>query len=204
MPYEMPEMLKTAEQLKPLLVGRSFKRIELSAKSRKLIEWGFINLDKEELPGRVISNVKSRDQYLYLELNDGNSLIIGELIGTLRYYSPNEPVPAKFTVKIELSQGALLVVNTTLYGYTCLLSPEQIREHENINPETVTPLDPEFSYEYFTKMLTENSGKAVKKLQSLHSYLSGFQNGYFQDIFFETGSILTARLRVSPEGVASP
>jgi formamidopyrimidine-DNA glycosylase len=56
----------------------------------------------------------------------------------------------------------------------------------------IIPLDDRFTYVYFCEMLANNEKFQVKKIQGLYDYLSGFQNGYFQDILYCAG-ILPAR-----------
>jgi Formamidopyrimidine-DNA glycosylase len=192
MALELPEMMKISNQLKDVLVDRTIKRAEISEDSKKIIEWGFTNLDKKDITNMRVVDVHNKGHYVFIRFESGYSLIFGDLIGKILYHQSIKDVPEKYKIIFELSDGAFMTFHTSLYGYAMVLNDEEISRHKYIGQKGVSPLSSEFTYEYFTGMLDNNQKQMVKRIQSMYDYISGFLNGYFQDVLFTAG-ILPAR-----------
>ncbi len=184
MAMELPEMTRIAGQLKDELVGKSFKEILFTDKVNKLTEWGFINLKQRDITHAKIIDVRSSGHYVFIEMESGYSLIFGDLVGKILYHKTKGEVFGKFTLAFMLSNNSVMTFHTTLYGYAIALTQEEIEEHKYIGHGGISPLDKEFTYDHFERMLKANEKLKVKKIQSLYDYMIGFQNGYFQDILF--------------------
>ena len=184
MAMELPEMIRIAGQLKKELVDKSFKELFFTDKVNKLTEWGFINLRQRDITGSKITDVRSSGHYVFIDMESGYSLVFGDLVGKILYYSSKYELPAKYTIAFVLSDDSVLTFHTSLYGYAIALSSEEMEEHKYIGHSGISPLDKQFTYDYFERMLAANEKLKVKKIQSLYDYMIGFQNGYFQDILF--------------------
>jgi formamidopyrimidine-DNA glycosylase len=184
MAMELPEMTRIAGQLKHELVGKSFKEILFTDKVKKLSEWGFTNLKQRDITHSKIIDVRSSGHYVFVEMESGYNLIFGDLVGKILYHETKGDVPGKFTLAFMLSDDLVMTFHTNLYGYAIALTQEEIGEHKYIGHGGISPLDKEFTYDYFERMLKANETLKVKKIQSLYDNMIGFQNGYFQDILF--------------------
>lgn len=184
MAMELPEMTRIAEQLKKELIGKRFTELIFTDKVNKLTEWGFTNLRQRDITESTITDVRSSGHYVFIEMENGLNLIFGDLVGKILYHSSKDNIPKKYTIAFVLSDNSVLTFHTSLYGYAIALTREEIDEHKYIGHSGISPLDKEFTFDYFDRMLVANEKLKAKKIQSLYDYMIGFQNGYFQDILF--------------------
>ncbi|HEX37284.1 MAG TPA: hypothetical protein ENG70_00235 [Candidatus Cloacimonetes bacterium] len=167
MAMELPEMTRIAGQLRGELVDKRFTELIFTDKVNKLTEWGFINLQQRDITGSKITDIRSSGHYVFIEMESGFSLVFGDLVGKILYHSPKEKIPSKYTIAFVLSDNSVLPFHTSLYGYAIALTAEEIEEHTYVGHSGISPLDKEFTYEYFEHMLAANKKLKTKKIQSL-------------------------------------
>jgi formamidopyrimidine-DNA glycosylase len=192
MPYELPEILVLARQLDEVLVKKEFIDIDISERSNKLIEWGFINLPEYDLLRLKIDRVFPKGLFLFIHFENDMNLVFGHLIGKLLYCREEADIPEGYKINFSLNDYTFLILYTSLYSFAYAIHDNKVANHKYIGARGITPLEDGFTYDYFNEMLAANEKLPVKKIQSLYDYLAGFQNGYFQDFFFCAG-ILPSR-----------
>lgn len=187
MAMEFPEMLKVSRQLDQVLSGKKFIDITLNDSSASLIKWGFVNLHQCDVVGLKIKQVINHGQYAIVKMENGYNLIFGDLIGRILYHPNKSRLPSKYMILFSLSDKSSISFHTDMYGFAYAMTDKDLYHHRYINLKGIDPLDSSFTFTYFEKMLKNNQKKLVKKIQNLYDYMTGFQNGYFQDIFLCAG-----------------
>jgi formamidopyrimidine-DNA glycosylase len=187
MALEYPEIKKISDQLKQVLPGNKFIDIELGDLSDYLVNKHFVNLHRVDIVGLSIKEVSSWGLNIFIQLNKNLNLIFGHLNGKILYHPSNDELINKSKILFYLSDHKYLTFHTRFYGFACALNNREINKHKYLNKNGVEPLSDEFTYEYFETILNNLHNKVIKKLQSSYEYLTGYQNGYFQDIFFDAG-----------------
>jgi len=187
MSYELPEIAVLSEQLNEVLLNRHIIDIDISEKAAKLIEWGFINLLEHDIQNLRIDAVRAKGLWLIIHFEDGQNLIFGHLIGKLLYYPSESDIQSGYKVRFTFNDYACLAHHASLYGFAYAIHDNDIPDHKYIGARGLAPTDKGFSYNYFTDVINRNPKLQVKKIQSLYDDISGFQNGYFQDVLYCAG-----------------
>ena len=194
MALEYPEITHITKQMQDLLTGHKIMDISLSDSCNNLIKWGFVNLHKKDVVGLNITDITSWGQHIYIKFENDLNLVFGHMVGKLLYSNSLSAVPQKYKILFSLSDNSYFSYHTSLYGYACVLSAEEIINHKYVSKQGTEPLSRDFTYTYFDEMLQQNKKKPVKKIQSTYDYLAGYQNGYFQDIFYESAILPTRKI----------
>ncbi len=184
---EYPEIKRVARQLNDVLRGKRFIDITLNDQNDKLIKQGFVNLHKHDVVGLTVNEVLQRGVYSIVRFEQNENLVFGDLIGKILYHPNKSRLPNKCTTLFSLSDKSFLSLQVEHYGYAYALKDEELNSHKYFGNQGLTPCDEGFSYGYFKEVLKRYSRFHVKKLQQLYDSISGFQNGYMQDIFLCAG-----------------
>jgi formamidopyrimidine-DNA glycosylase len=184
---EFPEIKRITRQLNDVLRGKRFIDITLNDQNDDLIKWGFVNLHKHDIVGLTIEEVTQRGIYCIVRFEQNENLVFGDLIGKLLYHPNKSRLPNKYTTLFSLSDKSFLSLHVESYGYAYALNNEELNKHKYFGNQGLTAWDESFSYGYFEEVLNKYPRFHVKKLQQIHASISGFQNGYMQDIFLCAG-----------------
>jgi formamidopyrimidine-DNA glycosylase len=184
---EFPEIKRITRQLNDVLRGKKFIDITLNDQNDELIKWGFVNLHKHDLVGLTIEEVTQRGIYSIVRFEQNENLVFGDLIGKILYQPNKSRLPNKYTTLFSLSDKSYLSLHVESYGFAYALNDDDLSNHKRFGSQGLTPADEGFSFGYFEEVLKKYSRFHLKKLQHVHNAISGFQNGYMQDIFLCAG-----------------
>jgi formamidopyrimidine-DNA glycosylase len=93
-------------------------------------------------------------------------------------------------MRLSFSDGSCLTVITKLWGAMELHPVGEEQERECIRDMRPTPVDPEFSLEYFSGLIDDVSGpggRSAKSLLTQEQLIPGIGNAIAQDILFAAG-----------------
>lgn len=184
---EFPEIKKISRQLNDVLRGKRFIDITFNEENKNLIKRGFVNLHKHDIVGLTIEEVFPRGLYSIVRFEQGESLVFGDLSGKILYHPNKSSLPGKYTILFSLSDKSFLSLHVETYGFAYALDDTALNNHKYFGNQGLTPVDEGFSYAYFENVLSRYSKHSIKKLQFIQDSISGFQNGYFQDILLCAG-----------------
>ena len=202
MSIESPEAKILADQMNKELLGKRVKSYHLQDYER-LQRIGMLNKDVkvfDQLVDGKIASVISRGNVIRVKLNNGMNLILGpEYGGKIRYHTSGETVPKKFHLKLDFTDGTMLTVRLTSMGVIQALKDDNLERsyvfRRDFNPEVLSPLDEELTFERFAKLLADTNRMLKSVLVGKDAVVVGLSNSAFQDILY--------RARLHPKRKAS-
>ncbi len=202
MSIELPEAKILAEQMNKELRGKRIKSYHLQDYER-LQRIGFLNRDTKDFDQLVngkIESVISRGNVIRVKLNNGMNLILApEYGGKIFYHTSVKTVPTKFHLKVDFSDDTVLTVRLTSMGLIQAMKDNDLERsyvyRRDFNSEVLSPIDEEFTFERFSKLLAENNRMLKSVLVGKDAVVVGLSNSAFQDIIY--------RARLHPKRKAS-
>jgi formamidopyrimidine-DNA glycosylase len=188
---ELPEVEVLARHLRPLLMGKTVRAIEVLRE--KVLRPTTKSQFKKVLLGATFSGLQRRGKYLLFEFKPKNSrsetLLLGHLGMTGRMFlAPQKTIPPKHTaVILKLGAQNFIYEDTRYFGRLSL----DLTAAEKLGPE---PWDENFSPELFLKKL-KNSRQPVKVKLLDQSLIAGVGNIYASEALF--------RAKISPRRAAN-
>lgn len=202
MSIELPEAKILADQMNKELKGKRIKGYFLQD-CEKLQKIGFINRDSrsfDQLVNREVESVFSRGNAIRVKLDEGVNMILSpEYGGEIFYHSNEATTPEKFHIKIDFSDKTALTVRFTNMGGMRVLKDAELMDSyvfkRDFNSEVLSPIDADFTFERFSKLLSNNNRALKPVLVGKDAVLVGLSNSAFQDIIY--------RAKVHPKRKAS-
>jgi formamidopyrimidine-DNA glycosylase len=191
---ELPEAQILAKQMNKELLGKQVKAYKVE-NSQKLQKLGFINKDLSNFNHLIkgkIEKVVSRGNVIHVKLDKGMNLILApEYGGKILYHAKNSTVPEKFHLKLDFTDGSALTVALTGMGVILALRDDELERSYVYRRDfsvTASPTDDkEFTYESFSKDMTDKSVNIKSVLVGKDAVIVGFSNSTFQDILYRAG-----------------
>jgi len=202
MSIELPEAKILAEQMNKELKGKQVKSYHLQDYER-LQKIGMMNRDIrafDQLVNGKIESVISRGNVIRVKLDNEMNLILGpEYGGKIFYYPSEKTVPSKYHLRVGFSDNTVLTVRLTSMGIIQALKDDGLERsyvfRRDFNSEALSPIDEEFTFERFSKLLTDNNRMLKSVLVGKDAVVVGLSNSAFQDIVY--------RARLHPKRKAS-
>jgi len=185
---ELPEVVTFTAQMRERLVGQTFAQVEISEERPK---WLFIAPDPapfaDGVAGRTIEDVTSRGKWIFLRLDSGETLLLGEFGGRLQVFGKDEELPKKRHITFTFTDGGMLVLAIQMWGFIGLLTEDEVATHPYAGTLGPSPIDPDFTLERWNGVLDtylESENKPIKAFLTHERNVCGLGNGYLQDILF--------------------
>jgi formamidopyrimidine-DNA glycosylase len=202
MSIELPEAKILAEQMNKELRGKRIKNYHLQDIER-LQRIGMMDKDTKsfnQLVDGKVELVTSRGNVIRVKLNNGMNLILGpEYGGEIFYHKSGKTVPKKFHLKVDFSDDTVLTVRLTSMGLIHAYKDHDLERsyvyRRDFNPDVLPPIDEEFTFERFSKLLADNKRMLKSVLVGKDAIVVGLSNSAFQDIIY--------RARLHPKRKAS-
>ena len=190
---EMPEAYTLARQMDEALRGKEFMRYEQGVLRHKFL-WLIPPPEQASamLAGKRITGASSYGRSIYLHIGDEHMLWFGDIGGRLLYHPAAGPLPAKYHLRWDFSDGTCLSFVLQMWGFVRLLDKTEFAERPH-KEAGLPPLSAEFTLERFNQLLEDypdKTSKGVKGFLVTSQHMNGIGNSYAQDILF--------RARLSP------
>jgi formamidopyrimidine-DNA glycosylase len=191
MSIELPEAEILAGQMKKELQGKRIETYNLQNYER-LRKIGFMNKDLKSfdlLVNREVESVISRGNTILAKLDSEMNLILApEYGGEIFYHTNAKASPEKFHLKVDFSDNTALTVRLTSMGGIYVVEDSDLARSymfkRDFNPETLSPVDEEFTLKRFSERLADNSRALKSVLVGKEAALVGLSNSAFQDILY--------------------
>jgi formamidopyrimidine-DNA glycosylase len=137
--------------------------------------------------GKTVGVATSKGRWLFVPLEPGYMLVLGECGGRLLFHEPGADPPAKYHLLLEFDDKSALSVTTQMWGAMELFEQGKEQERKYIKGMRPTPLDKEFTVSYFSGLvdeLTKGEKRSVKALLTQEQSIPGLGNSVAQDIMF--------------------
>jgi formamidopyrimidine-DNA glycosylase len=186
--FELPEFATLAKQINATLMGKVISDGRLGNSPHKFV---WYNRKPEEFAslteGKTIGKTRTRGKWLFVALEPGYILLLGECGGKLLYHASGATPPEKYHLFITFTDGSVLTGMTQMWGAFELHEAGKEQARQYIKGMRTTPVEPEFSFNYFTTLVDEllqGEKRSVKSLLTQDQLIPGLGNAIAQDIMF--------------------
>jgi formamidopyrimidine-DNA glycosylase len=191
--FELPEVVILARQLNQTIQGKTIRRGRLGNSPHKFVWYNRSHDEFERLTkGKRIGETKARGRWIFISLDSGYVLLLGELGGKLLYHAPGavSGLPKRYHLMISFDDDSTLTVMTQMWGAMELYERGQELHRELIKDMRIAPIDPEFTFDYFSQLvdsLKAERKRSTKALLTQDQLIPGLGNSIAQDIMFRAG-----------------
>jgi formamidopyrimidine-DNA glycosylase len=186
--FEIPEYTTLARQMNETLAGKTIRRGTLGNSPHKFVWYNRSHEEFERLTqGKLVGAARTRGRWLTLDLDPGYRLLLGECGGKILYHAPGASLPGKYHLLLTFTDGSALTVMTAMWGAMELYEAGQEQERQYIKGMRPTPVEPEFTFNYFSALIDEllqGEKRSVKSLLTQDQLIPGLGNAIAQDIMF--------------------
>jgi formamidopyrimidine-DNA glycosylase len=189
MSVEAAEAKILGKQLEETLVGKKIEKVDLKDYER-LQRIGFINKelkDYEYLQEGVVDSIRFRGNSIVVKMDNNWNLLIGpEYGGRIRHHKPGEKVE-NYHLRLDFTDGSVLSIRLTNMG---VVQAAHDKNLENLYvyvrdfSETPSPLDEEFTYDYFMKAVKLQNRMLKQILVGKEAVIVGVSNSAYQDVLY--------------------
>jgi formamidopyrimidine-DNA glycosylase len=113
--------------------------------------------------------------------------LLGECGGKVLYHAAGVKLPNKYHLHIAFEDDSFLTVTTQMWGAMELYEDGQELEREYVKGMRTTPVEPEFTLDYWNALIDEllpGKKRSVKSLLTQDQLIPGLGNAIAQDIMF--------------------
>lgn len=186
--FELPEVVTLAGQMNSILPGKTIRRGSLGNSPHKFVWYNHSHDEFEQLTqGKLAGQTRGRGRWLFTALEPGYVLVLGECGGKVLYHAPQAKIPEKYHLYLAFEDGSALTATTQMWGAMELYEAGQEQERQYVKGMKPTPVEPEFTFDYFSGLLDSllsGEKRSVKGLLTQDQIIPGLGNAIAQDIMF--------------------
>jgi formamidopyrimidine-DNA glycosylase len=186
--FELPEYTTLARQMNETLPGKIIQQRKLGNSPHKFVWYNRTHKEFEGLThGKRVSTARVHFRWLSLRLEPGYCVLLCDCGGKVLYHDPGASLPVKYYLFLSFDDGSALTAMTAMWGAFELYESGQELERKCIKGMRSTPVDPGFTFDYFTVLIDEllqSEKRSVKNLLTRDQLIPGLGNAIAQDIMF--------------------
>jgi formamidopyrimidine-DNA glycosylase len=185
--FEMPEFLTLAHQINDTMKGKIIEKGVLGNSPHKFVWYNRKHKEFEKLVrGKKIGKAHARGNWLFIPLDPGYVLILGEFGGKVLYHASGSDMPKKYHLYLAFTDGSFFTATTQMWGAVELHKKGEEKKRKYIKGMKLTPVDKGFSFKYFNKLINSlKEKKSAKGLLTQDQLIPGIGNAITQDILFK-------------------
>jgi formamidopyrimidine-DNA glycosylase len=137
--------------------------------------------------GKKIGTASSKGKWLFIPLNPGYILVLGECGGKVLFHAAGAAVPKKYHLLLTFEDGTFFSATTQMWGAMELYEKGQEQKRQYIRDMRPTPADKEFTPDYFSALIDETAKSETRRAKGLltqDQLIPGLGNAIAQDILF--------------------
>jgi formamidopyrimidine-DNA glycosylase len=178
---ELPELTVLSRQMAKEIVGRQISKVEVA--NPKCLNMPFKQFYKAII-GKTVKSVESRGKWLFIKLGSDHVLLFNPGMGAdVVHFRAGEKLPEKYPIKLVLNDKSGFTIRVWWFCYLHLMSADKVGEHKLAGKLGISPLDKQFTLDYFRKMLRGKRGN-IKAFLLDQKNIVGIGNVYIQDTLF--------------------
>jgi formamidopyrimidine-DNA glycosylase len=193
--FEYPEFAMLARQMNDTLQGKKIRSGQLGNSPHKFVWYNRSHDEFERLTqGKTVGEARAKGKWLFVPLEPGYVLLLGECGGKVLYHPPESRLPKKYHLYITFEDGSFLTATTQMWGAMELYEQGEEQERQYVKGMRTTPAEPEFTLDYFRALIDDpatGEKRTAKGLLTQDQLIPGLGNAIAQDILF--------RARLSPK-----
>ena len=186
--FELPELTAIASQMAEAIEGKTIAEGFLGNSPHKFV---WYNREHDEFSALVsrkrIGHPHAEGKWLFVPLEPGLVLLIGEWGGRILYHQPPASPPKKYHLYLAFEDESALSATTQMWGGVGLFEQGRERDYQYVKDMRTQPCDPEFTWEYFVRLAGEaraEGKRSVKGLLTQEGFVPGVGSAIAQDIMF--------------------
>ena len=113
--FELPEFVTLARQMNDTLQGKTIRSGQLGNSPHKFVWYNRSHDEFENLTrGKTVGKAWAKGKWLFLPLEPGYVLLLGECGGKLLYHPPGSKLPKKYHLYVTFDDDSFLTATTQL------------------------------------------------------------------------------------------
>ena len=189
--FELPEMMTLARQMNETLTGKIIRQGVLGNSPHKFVWYNRTHEEFEQLTkAKKVGEANVKGRWLFLELDPGYVLVLGEFGGRVLFHPPGSTVPAKYHLYFTFKDDSFFTATTQMWGAVELYEKGAEYSGKYVKDMKTTPVEADFTYPYFCSLidtLAQEGKKSAKGLLTQDQTIPGLGNAIAQDILFKAG-----------------
>lgn len=186
--FELPEYITLAGQINESITGKTIQNGQLGNSPHKYVWYNRTHEEFSALTeGKKIGSATVRGRWLSVSIDPGYVLLFGECGGKMLYHAPGSKLPKKYHLYLTFKDESFFTLTTRMWGAMELYEEGDELEREYVKDMRVTPIEPKFTFEYFTELidsLIPEKKRSVKGLLTQEQLIPGLGNAIAQDIHY--------------------
>jgi formamidopyrimidine-DNA glycosylase len=186
--FELPEFVTLARQMNGTLRGKTIQSGQLGNSPHKFVWYNRSHEEFDRLTkGRTIGEARAKGKWLFIPLEPGYVLLLGECGGKVLVHPPGAKVPKKYHLYITFEDDSFLTATTQMWGAMELYEKGEEQNRQYVKGMRTTPIEPAFTFDYFCALvddLVEGKKRSAKGLLTQDQIIPGLGNAIAQDILF--------------------
>ncbi len=186
--FELPELTTIASQMSATVEGKAISEGFLGNTPHKFV---WYNREHDEfsqlVQGKRLGHPHAEGKWLFVPLELGYVLLVGEWGGRILYHEAPADPPNKYHLYLALEDGSGVSATTQMWGGVGLFEEGREREYTYVKDMRIQPSENEFTFEYFASLAQEaraGGKRSVKGLLTQEGFVPGVGNAIAQDIMF--------------------
>ena len=152
--FELPEFVNFAGQMNDTMRGKIIKNGQLGNSPHKFVWYNRSHEEFERLiKGRRFGEAKAKGKWLFIQLEPGYVLLLGECGGKLLYHPRSSKLPKKYHMVITFDDDSFLTMTTQMWGAMELYEQGEEQNRQYVKGMKITPIEPEFTFDYFCGLI---------------------------------------------------
>ncbi|KPK91613.1 MAG: hypothetical protein AMJ88_13150 [Anaerolineae bacterium SM23_ 63] len=186
--FELPEYVTLAKQMNKTLKGKTIRSGHLGNSPHKFVWYNRSHDEFERLTkGKTIGEAWAKGRWLFIPVEPGYVLLLGECGGKVLYHPPGSKVPKKFHLHLRFEDDSFFTATTQMWGAMELYEKGEEQHRKYVQGMRPTPVEPQFTLDYFSTLvddLAAEKKQSVKGLLTQDQIIPGLGNAIAQDIMF--------------------
>jgi formamidopyrimidine-DNA glycosylase len=186
--FELPEFVTLARQMNEALLGKTIRRGQLGNSPHKFVWYNRTHAEFEGLTrGKTVGAARAKGKWLFLPLEPGYVLLLGECGGKVLYHLPGSTLPKKYHLYLTFEDSSFLTATTQMWGAMELYEQGEEQDRQYVKDMRPTPLEPAFTFAYFDALIDTAAAekkRSAKALLTQDQLIPGLGNAIAQDILF--------------------
>jgi formamidopyrimidine-DNA glycosylase len=140
--------------------------------------------------GKRVGEARARGRWMFVPLEPGYVLLLGECGGKMLYHLDAGNLPKKYHLWLAFDDCTYFTLTTQMWGAMELYLAGEEQARQYVKGMKPTPVEAEFTFEYFSTLIDEllqGKKRSAKGLLTQDQLIPGLGNAIAQDILFRAG-----------------
>jgi len=186
--FELPEFVTLSRQFNETLQGKTVLKGTLGNSPHKFVWYNRSHEEFERLiEGKTVGKATARGKWLFVPLEPGYVLLLGECGGKVLFHPPGAKLPKKYHLYITFDDSSFLTATTQMWGAMELYEEGAEQDRQYVKDMRITPIEPEFTFSYFDTLIDDlatGKKRSAKALLTQDQLIPGLGNAIAQDILY--------------------